>query len=440
MEVGAQILVIVLLTAVGGFFAGSEIALVSLREGQVNALREKGRRGARVVKLLSDPTRYLATIQIGVTLAGFLSAAFGASALSVPVGKWLEGFGISATAANAIAFVGITLIITYVSLVFAELVPKRLAQQRAEGVALAVAGVLDRLATVLRPFIAFLAASTNLVVRVVGGGSATEGQMSNAELRALLLTEGVLGADERRLIDEVFGAGELQVREVMRPRTEVTFLRASMPVRRALPAMVSAGYSRCPVIDRDVDDVVGFLHSRDAAAAMLRREPGRAIGELAREVLRIPGTKPVLAALAEMRQRGAHLAIVVDEYGGTAGIVTLEDLIEEVVGDIRDEYDVEADSSRQLEGGDLDVDGLMNLEDFAERSGVSLREGPYETVAGFVTASLGRLAREGDLVEADGVRLEVTRMDERRIERVRVHRLTESESPTAESPHAPLES
>jgi putative hemolysin len=141
-----------------------------------------------------------------------------------------------------------------------------------------------------------------------------------------------------------------------------------------------------------------------------------------------------------MRQRGAHLAIVVDEYGGTAGIVTLEDLIEEVVGDIRDEYDVEADSSRQLEGGDLDVDGLMNLEDFAERSGVSLREGPYETVAGFVTASLGRLAREGDLVEADGVRLEVTRMDERRIERVRVHRLTESESPTAESPHAPLES
>jgi putative hemolysin len=230
-----------------------------------------------------------------------------------------------------------------------------------------------------------------------------------------------LSSDERRLIDEVFRAGEREVREVMTPRTEVKFLEASMTASRAAKLVADSNWSRFPVVGRDEDDVVGFVHVRDL---FLPNHPaGRAatVGDLAREVKRLPGTAGVLKALSEMRRGNQHLAIVVDEYGGTDGIVTLEDLIEEVIGEIYDEYDEEvAPEGKQSPGGPREVDGLLNLDDFAEVTGLQLPDGPYETVAGYVLAELGRLPEVGDTVEAEGRTLTVLELDGRRISRLLV--------------------
>ena len=217
---------------------------------------------------------------------------------------------------------------------------------------------------------------------------------------------------------DVFDAGKRQIREVLLPRTEVEFIAADTPLARAAEIVSKASHSRFPVYQESYDDVIGFVHLRDLL------DPGLAakalvVGEVCRPVERLPISKRVLPALSEMRRDHAHLAIVVDEYGGTAGIVTLEDLVEELVGDIRDEYDVE-ESPRELAGGQMEVDGLLNLGEFAEQTGVALPEGPYETVAGYVLAMLGQLPVVGDAVELDGHRLTVTEMDGRRIARVRV--------------------
>jgi putative hemolysin len=381
-----------------------------------------GRRGKAVQRLLSDPNRFLAAVQVGVTLAGFFSAAFGASTLSEPLASWLESRGLSAGLSGTLALVLVTIAISYLSLVVGELTPKRLALQRAEGFSLIVAAPLNAIATLSRPVIWLLSKSTDLLVRLVGGDPKVSGEsISQEELRDLVAAHESLTSDERRLIDEVFRAGEREIREVMTPRTEVAFLDASMTASRAAKQVADSNWSRFPVAGRDEDDVVGFVHVRDL---FLPNHPaGRAatVGDLAREVKRLPGTKGVLAALSEMRRENHHLAIVVDEYGGTDGIVTLEDLIEEVIGEIYDEYDEEVVADgKQPADGPREVDGLLNLDDFTEATGLELAEGPYETVAGYVLSGLGRLPEVGDTIEVEGRRLTVLELDGRRIARLRV--------------------
>jgi putative hemolysin len=421
-DVWLNIVMVVVFVLIGGVFSGAEIALVSLRESQVRAMADTGRRGQAVQKLLSDPNQFLAAVQVGVTFAGFFSAAFGASTLSEPFAGWLQSRGVSEGVSGTLALVLVTIAISYLSLVVGELTPKRLALQRAEGFSLMVAAPLNALAKLSRPVIWLLSKSTNVLVRLFGGDPKQSGEaISQEELRDLVAAHESLSSDERRLIDEVFRAGEREVREVMTPRTEVGFLDASMTASRAAKQVADSNWSRFPVAGRDQDDVVGFVHVRDL---FLPNHPaGRAatVGDLAREVKRLPGTAGVLTALSEMRRENHHLAIVIDEYGGTDGIVTLEDLIEEVIGEIYDEYDEEvAPDARQLPGGPREVDGLLNLDDFAEVTGLHLPDGPYETVAGYVLAHLGRLPEVGDAVEVEGRTLSVVELDGRRIARLLV--------------------
>jgi putative hemolysin len=409
--------IVLVFVLIGGMFAAAEIALVSLREGQVKALAERGKRGLRVAKLVSDPNRFLAAVQIGVTLMGFLSAAFGAATLSAHASEALEGLGLQPSVAGPLAFVGITLVISYVSLVLGELVPKRLALQRSEGIALLFASPLDRLASAFRPLIWLLGRTGDGLVRLLGGDpNANRESISGEELRDLVAAHESLGRDERALIDDVFSAGDRQVREVMLPRTEVEFLDGSMTVSRAARIAGASRHSRYPVVGESSDDVVGFVHLRDL---LVRPDGDRAatVASVAREVKRLPGTKRVLAALSEMRREGHHMAIVVDEYGGTDGIVTLEDLIEEVIGEIHDEYDAVPGTvpSRPDE-----LDGLCNLDEVRECTGLALPDGPYETLAGFVMAGLGTLPTVGAEVEVGGWTLTVTELDGRRASRVRV--------------------
>ncbi len=417
-DVGWDILVVLVIVLIGGFFAAAEMALVSLRDGQVRALAQRGRRGQRAARLAQDPNRFLSAVQIGVTLATLLSGAFGAATLASRLESTLKQH-LSPGAASVVSVAVVTLVISFFTLVLGELAPKRIALQRAERVSLAAAPLLDRLATLARPLVWLLSRSTNLVVRVLGGDpKAGRGVMTEQEIRDLLAGNQALSPDERHIVGEVFDAGKRQIREVLVPRTEVDFLPAGMSLQDAAKIAVAAPYSRFPVYQESYDDVIGFVHARDLLDPAA--DGTRLVGAAARPVKLLPTTKTVLSALSEMRRDHSHLAIVVDEYGGTAGIVTLEDLVEELIGDIQDEYDVAEDQPRKLVGGELEVDGLLNLDDFAEQTGVQLPDGPYETVAGYVLASLGHLPGDGDTVEVAGRKLVVTEMDGRRIARVRV--------------------
>jgi putative hemolysin len=419
-EVFLNIALVLLFIFAGGVFAAAEIALVSLREGQVKAIAHHGRRGARVAQLAKDPNRFLSAVQIGVTLMGFLSAAFGGATLADDLSPVLVGWGVPAAWAPWIALVTITLIISYFSILLGELVPKRLALQRAAGTSLLIAPMVDRIAQINRPVIWLLGKNADALVRLVGGDpSMQREQMSEEELRDLVSGHQALGEEERKILEDVFDAGDRQVREVMLPRTEVDFLDASLPVTEAAKLAMDRPHSRYPVVRGSADEVVGFVHVRDLFDPNVASRAAQ-VGDLAREVVVLPGTKRVLPALTELQRTGSHLAIVADEYGGTAGIVTLEDLVEELVGEIRDEYDVQEAPVRTpaVAGGPVDVDGLLNLEDFEDLTGIALPEGPYETVAGFVLSVLGRVPREGDFVEVDGHRLTVVELDGRRIARL----------------------
>src|ERR1017187_6456200 len=417
-SVGWDVLVVLAFILIGGFFAAAEMALVSLREGQVRALGKRGKRGQRAARLAHDPNRFLSAVQIGVTVATLASGAYGAAALANDLKRVLARH-LSPHVADVLSFVVVTLIIAFFSLVLGELVPKRIALQRQERISLAAAPVLDRIATLARPVVWLISACVNLIVRLLGGDpNVGRGTMSSDELRDLVAGHQNLTADERHIVSEVFNAGTRQIREVLVPRTEVDFLPASMPVTQAVSVAARATHSRFPVFEDSYDDVIGFVHARDLL------DPGRngaaRVGDIKRPVKMLPTSKTVMSALSEMRKDRAHLAIVVDEYGGTAGIVTLEDLVEELIGDIQDEYDVDAVNPRQLLGGELAVDGLLNLDEVAEQTGMELPEGPYETVAGYLLAALGHLPGQGESVEVAGRKLTVTQMDGGRIALLRV--------------------
>ena len=431
----ANIGLVVVFVLIGGVFAAAEISLVSLRDSQAKALAGRGKRGRTVAELNEDPNRFLAAVQVGVTLAGFLSAAFGGVTLSGDLRPVLESWNIPRGIAAPTALVLVTIAISYLSLVLGELVPKRLGLQRAEAFALALGPFIDKVSKVSRPVIWLLSKSTDGVVRLLGGDpDAQREKMSDEELRQLVNAHETLGEEERRIVEDVFEAGDRQIREVMIPRTEVDFLDASTPVYKAAKHAISQPHSRYPVIRGSVDDIIGFVHVRDLLDPEMAGRSVR-VGELARQTLVLPWTRPILAALADMRREGTHLAMVADEYGGTAGIVTMEDLVEELVGDIKDEYDLDEPETTRHRGGEIEVDGLLNLDDFEDETGVELPDGPYETVGGYIMAQLGRLPEVGDSTEFDSKRIVVRAVDGRRVSRVLVSAVT----PTVEAGTEELE-
>jgi putative hemolysin len=415
-----DVVIVLVIASIGGFFAGAEMALVSLREGQVRSLAKRGRRGVKAARLIADPNRFLSAVQIGTTLATLVSGAFGADTLAGLLRDWFVGRGMSGDVASPLAFGIVTLCITFITLVLSELSPKRLALQRAMPLALFAAPTLDFIARLARPVVWLLSISVNVVVRLLGGDPSQGRQaMTEQEVRELVTGTQTLSVDERRIVGEVFDAGKRQIREVIRPRTEVEFLAAGTTVGEAARIASSVPYSRLPVYQGSYDNVVGFVHIRDLFGPAA---PPRTalVDEAVRPIKFLPISKTVLSALSEMRRERAHLAIVVDEYGGTAGIVTLEDLVEELIGDIRDEYDTGEAAATKLPQGEVEVDGLLNLDEFAEQTSIRLPEGPYETVAGYVLAALGELPTAGEAVEIPGYTITVTEMDARRIARLRV--------------------
>ncbi|MEP6562006.1 MAG: hemolysin family protein [Nakamurella sp.] len=426
-ELIVDILVVLVFIVIGGVFNAAEVSMISLRQSQVEHLSAtRGRNGQRLEKLVSDPTQFLAAVQIGVTVATMLSSAFGAATVSQNFATWLVEMGIEPTVSEPVALVAVTLIISFCSLVLGELTPKRLGLQRSETIALAGAGPLTVLARLFRPVVWLLGRSSDLFVRLLGGNPKAGGNvMGQDELRSLVLAHESLSSVERRMIVDVFNAETTRLREVMVPRPDVVFLPASMSLSRAARTALTHPHSRYPVIGHDSDEVVGVVHLRDLLSPSHPLGRAACVGDVCHPVTVLPGTKVVLDALQEMRLAGDHLAVVVDEYGGTDGIITLEDLVEEIVGEMV-EHDRTVDpGAGRRSSHDEEVDGRLNLDDFAELTGIALPPGPYDTAAGYLMAGLGRLPEPGDSVAADHAVLTVAVMEGRRIARIQVRALVE---------------
>ena len=418
-QLAVDLLLVLFFIVVAGIFVAAEISLISLRESQLRQMEAAGvnpKRTLRLVKLTKNPNRFLAAAQVGVTFSGFLSAALGSQRLGnsfvIPI---LRSWGVSHGLSIAISVVFLTLVIAYVSLVIGELVPKRLALYRTEQIALASAPSIDRIANIFRPIIWALSQSTDVIVKLFGlKPQEVRSEISEAELVDLVTGHAALSDEERDIVEDVFTAGDLVLHEIMVPRTEVDFLDVGLTLAEAKVIAVRTSHSRYPVTRGSSDEVIGFLHVRDL---LTRRddEMGKTLLEVMRPIIFLPGTKGVLPALTELRVKRAHLAIVLDEYGGTDGIVTLEDIVECFIGDIEDEYDEpESEVTAQSQIGEYEVDALISLEDLKEQTGIELPQGPYETVGGFIMHFLGRLPVEQDVIALPGIRITVLTLEGKR--------------------------
>lgn len=430
MSLGLNILLIFVFLLLGSVFAGTELALVSLRGSQIDQMEQEDARGKRVAQIARDPNTFLSTVQIGVTLSGFLSASFGESSISPYIVPIVESWGAPTSVAAPLTTIVLTLIISYCSIVISELVPKRIAMQRNEQIARAVVPAIHVFAKVCKPIIWLIGKNTNIIVRMLGfDPNETDSEVSDEELRVLVNTNTNLSKDERTILDDVFDASETIVAEVMRPRADVVFLDGDMPIEEAAAYVREMPYSRYPVTGKDFDDVLGFVHVRDLLD--IRDPEAKTVADVTREGISLPGTSKLLPSLELLRKRGIHLAVVIDEYGGTDGIVTLEDMTEELVGDIRDEYDLpEEKGSERTErtafvNGVATIEGGMTIEDFADLTGIELEDGPYETVAGYFLAHTGKMGEIGDVLPSDdGYDMTVTQVDGRRIETLEIRKHT----------------
>ena len=429
MSLGFNIALIVIFLLFGSIFAATELALVNLRTSQLDRMETQDARGKRVAKIARDPNTFLSTLQIGVTLSGFLSASFGESAIAPHIVPIVKSWGVPDHVAGPLTTIVLTLIISYFSIVISELVPKRIAMQRSEQIARAVVPAVDIFSKICKPLIWLIAKNTNGFVRLLGfDPNEKESEVSDEELRVLVNSNKKLSQDERTILDDVFDASETIVAEVMRPRADVEFLDGSLSLEEAAAKIRELPYSRYPVTGKDFDDVIGFVHVRDLLDV---RDPNaKTVADVTREGISLPGTSKLLPSLEMLRKRGIHLAVVIDEYGGTDGIVTLEDMTEELVGDIRDEYDLpdESDLKRDSKAtvfvnGVATVDGGMTIEDFADVTGIELEDGPYETVAGYFLAHTGSMGKVGAILhDADGYDMTVTEVDGRRIATIEVRK------------------
>ncbi|HEX5543809.1 MAG TPA: hemolysin family protein [Micromonospora sp.] len=413
---GGRITLVLALVLLNAVFAGSEMALISLREAQLQRLA-RGSPGERILaRLAREPNRFLATIQLGITLAGFLAAAAAAVSLAAPLVGPLDFLG---AAAEPVAVVLVTVTLTFITLVLGELAPKRIAMQRAERWALLVARPMELLATLSRPAVWILGRATDLVVRLAGGDpDIRREEISTEELREMVIAQRGFSPEQREILSGAFEIADRTLREILVPRREVISLPADLPVGSGLRRLAAAARSRAPVTGpAGLDDVLGIVHLRDLVDAV------GVVGEHARPALFLPETLRVSDALRQMRQERRQLALVVDERGATAGIVAMEDLLEEVVGEIYDETDRDVRAVVREADGTLLVPGGFPLHDLPDL-GIELNppaDGDYTTVAGLVLARLGHIpTRTGELVRLSGLTAQVVEISGRAITRVRL--------------------
>jgi putative hemolysin len=434
-----NLLVIAVLILFNGLFVAAEIALVSVRRTRVEQLREEGIRRARSLeRLLDQPGRFLAVLQLGITFIGFLASAYAAVNVTKMLDDELSTIPAIAPYAGGLSLLVVTALVSLVTIVFGELVPKTLALAYPERFALAAAGPVDLLGRLLGPLVRVLTAVTSAITRPFGVTHANRATISVEELKILVERggqQGVLEAEEEQMISAVIELGEGRVHEVMVPRIAISAIPVTSELDAAIDVITSEGHSRIPVYDESIDNVVGILYAKDLLPYLKADVPRPSLGSILRAPLFVPESMSVDDLLHELQRRKVHIAIVLDEYGGTAGLVTIEDLIEEIVGEIQDEYDVEEPMVVELSPDEARLDGRANIDDLGELFELDLEDEDreeYDTVGGLVYHRVGGVPKVGDVVTIGNVTLTVESTDGRRVGKVLAVR-RRSEPPTEET-------
>jgi putative hemolysin len=435
MDTILQILVIVILTFFEGVFVAAEIALVTIRRTRIEQLAEEGNRAAKRVKgLIAQPGRFLAVTQIGLTFLGFLASAYAAVNLTVSLEKALQPL-LGDTAA-AVALVIVTLILSLFTIVFGELVPKSLALAHTETFALRLSGLIEVLLRVLGPLVRVLTAITTAVARMLGAGDQAQGVMSTQELSILVERggeQGILEAEEEQMIQAVIELGDQRIHEVMVPRIAMVTLRATASMDEAIDTVIEGGHSRIPVYEETIDEIIGILYAKDLLPFLKGSVTERpSLRSILRTPVFVPESMSVDDLLHEFQRRKIHIAIVLDEYGGTAGLVTIEDLLEEIVGEIQDEYDEEEPLIVRISEDEARIDGRADVDDLAELFDTNLGledADEYDTVGGLIYHRIGGVPKPGDQVVVDGLTLTVETTDGRRVGKVLVVRSRDDGEP-----------
>ncbi|HWS42579.1 MAG TPA: hemolysin family protein [Pseudoflavonifractor sp.] len=431
-----QLLLQVVLILINAFFAATELAVISLNDNILRKQAEEGdKKAKKLLKVVESPTRFLSTIQIGITLAGFLGSAFAAGNFATRLSGWAEEqFALGAAAVgvvNTLSVIVITIVLSFFTLVFGELVPKRIAMQKGEKIANLACGVISAIAVVMRPVIWFLTISTNGVLRLLHiDPNAESEEVSEEEIRMMVdigEEKGTIETGERQMIENIFEFNNMTAEDVMIHRTDVVMLWADDSDEEIVRTIEETGLSRYPVYEEDADDVIGILNSRDYFLNA-RRENPRPVRELLRSAYFVPESVRTDVLFRDMQDKKIHLAIVVDEYGGTNGIITMEDLLEEIVGNIYDEFDPQVEQEiTQLEPNLWKISGSADLEDVADALDIHLPEDEeYDTLGGLIFAQFSVIPEDGSHpeVEAFGLHIRVEELEDRRVEWALVSRVT----------------
>lgn len=423
-----QLLLQLVLIAVNALFAATEIAVISLNETKVRRMAEGGdRKAAKMLRMVTEPTGFLSTIQICITLAGFLGSAFAADNFSDKLVNWLindcEVSGVSPSALDTISVIIITLVLSYFTLVLGELVPKRIAMKRPEGIARAVSGLMIGMTTVLRPVIWLLTVSTNGVLRLCGIDPKDNAEEVSEEEIIMMLDEGEeagsIESGEKELIKNVFSLNDTTAEDVMVHRSQVAFLKRDDARTTLLNEIAESGYSRFPVYGENIDDIVGILYAKTYLTAQSRGERCE-MKDFLMPPRFVHASTHINRILLDMQREHAHMAVVVDDYGGVIGIITLEDILEELVGEIWDESDEVIENIRERPDGSYDINGSTRLSDMCESVGCSI-DSNADTVGGWVTETLGGIPASGESFECSGMLVTVEATDERRVLEVNVN-------------------
>lgn len=428
-----SILLLILLVLVNAFFAASEIAVITLNDNKIRKMAEDGnKRAARILKLTENSSRFLATIQVGVTVSGFLTSASASQSFSGELAQALSFLPFSQGVVHGIATVALTILLSYFSLVFGELVPKKIAMQRAEALSFKFIGILTATSTVFRPFISLLTFSTNVVLKMLGiDPNAAEDTVTEEEILMMVDAgeeKGVIGETAKDMISNIFDFNDTTVNEIMTHRTEMEAVEDTASVQDVVNLSIEYGYSRIPVFHEDYDNILGIIYVKD-----LLKYVGTSLGaevkltDLMRTAYYVPESKRCSTLFTEMTEHHTQIAVIVDEYGGTEGIVTMEDLLESIVGNIQDEYDHEEEEIHKVADNKFTVDGATNIDEISDLVGVDLPEGDYDTIAGLVVEMLGRIPKPGEhpAVTVQNLTLTVQEVEERRISKILIEKRPE---------------
>ncbi|GFZ32600.1 hypothetical protein CSC2_31260 [Clostridium zeae] len=421
-----SILLVVVLIAINAFLVAAEMSIVSLNKNRIGILADKGDKKAILLRnLTKEPSRFLATIQVGITLAGFFASASAATSLSNSFARFLSKNNVPYS--DQIALVIITIVISYFTLVLGELFPKRVALKKSESVAMFTVKPVVMISKITVPFVKFLSFSTNLLIRLFGiDMNNMEERVSEEEIKSMIEVgkeHGVINETEREMINGIFRFDDKLAKEVMIPRTEVFMLDGDEKIADVIEEIVHEKFSRIPIYEDEVDNIIGILYTKDIFSQFITKDiEDIELNKLVREPYFVPETKHIDELFKDIKETKSHMAILIDEYGGFSGIVTLEDLVEEVMGNISDEYDEDEQEIRKIDDNTYSVDGLLSIYRVNEILNLNINSEDTDTIGGFVLEMLGTIPKniENSIVNYHNITLKIEEMSEKRVERVKI--------------------